>query len=224
MRRLLLVRHGSTAAVRAAAFGADEPLDDSGVAGAARLRARLPRGEILASPTRRAVDTASALGACRIVHELAECDFGTWAGLTLRDVDPADLGAWMNDPDAVPHGGESLTALLARVARWLDEQASLDGTAVAITHGGVIKAAVVHALAAPPSAFWRIDVSPLSITELHAHDGRWTVTRVNDGEERAAAAGGEPPARITGAASGGGASSAAGASEEGRTAAVEVRA
>ena len=36
------------------------------------------------------------------------------------------------------------------------------------------------ALDAPPIAFWRIDVSPTSITELHAHDARWTVTRVND--------------------------------------------
>ena len=66
-----------------------------------------------------------------------------------------------------------------RIAGWLDAQASLDGRAVAITHGGVVKAAVVHALGAPLAAFWQVDVSPLSITELHAHDGRWTVARVN---------------------------------------------
>jgi broad specificity phosphatase PhoE len=48
-----------------------------------------------------------------------------------------------------------------------------------VTHGGVVKAAVVHALAAPPEAFWRVDVTPLALTELHAHDGRWTVARVN---------------------------------------------
>jgi broad specificity phosphatase PhoE len=183
MRRLLLVRHGSTDAVRAAAFGSDEPLDAHGHAGAARLRARLPRGEILVSPRRRAVETAADLGPHTIAAELAECDFGAWAGLTLAEVDPDDLGAWMADPDAAPHGGESLATLLRRVADWLREQAELDGTAIAITHGGVVKAAVVHALDAPASAFWRIDVSPLAITELHAHDGRWTVTRVNDRED-----------------------------------------
>ena len=85
----------------------------------------------------------------------------------------------MTDPAASPHGGESLRAFAARSRGWLDEQARLDGRAVAITHGGVVKAAVVYALGAPLEAFWRIDVSPLSITELHAHDGRWTVTRVN---------------------------------------------
>jgi len=26
---------------------------------------------------------------------------------------------------------------------------------------------------------WRVDVTPLALTELHAHDGRWTVARVN---------------------------------------------
>src|SRR3954471_23974619 len=183
MRRLLLVRHASTAAVRAAAFGADESLDERGRAAAARLGDRLPRGELLVSPARRAIETAAGLGHVREVPELAECDFGPWAGLSLDAIAPEPLGEWMTDPDAAPHGGESLTALLGRVGAWLETQAELDGTAIAITHGGVVKAAVVTALEAPPSAFWRVDVAPLSITELHAHDGRWTVTRVNDREE-----------------------------------------
>ena len=67
---------------------------------------------------------------------------------------------------------------------WLSAQADGDRTAVAITHGGVVKAALVDVLDAPPAAFWRIDVSPMAITELHAHDGRWTITRVNDREAR----------------------------------------
>src|SRR4051794_19163149 len=198
MRRLLLVRHGSTAAVRAAAFGADEPLDAGGRAAAARLRDRLPRGSVLSSPLLRARETAAFVGPCEIVPSLAECDFGSWAGSSLSSLPADDLGAWMTDPDAAPHGGESLTGLLRRVSSWLACEASSDGTAIAITHGGVIKAAVVSALGAPPSAFWRIDVAPLSITELHAHDGRWTVTRVNDREDQSAvsprAAAVSPPA------------------------------
>lgn len=184
MRRLLLVRHASTDAVRAAAFGADEPLDASGAAAAARLR--LPRaGEVLVSPARRASETAARAGldVTAVEPALAECDFGRWAGLTLREVaerEPGAVEAWMTDPAAAPHGGESLLAVLARVGGWLEAQAARSGTAAAITHAGVVKAAVVTALDAPPAAFWRIDVAPLSITELHAHDGRWTVTRVND--------------------------------------------
>ena len=50
---------------------------------------------------------------------------------------------------------------------------------VAVTHAGVIRAALVSALDAPVQAFWRLDVAPLSRTVLHAHDGRWTVRGVN---------------------------------------------
>jgi broad specificity phosphatase PhoE len=189
MRRLLLVRHASTDAVRAAAFGADEPLDAGGRAAAARLR--LPRAdEVLVSPSLRTRETAEACGLAVAGSDaaLAECDFGRWAGLTLREVaerEPDAVTAWLNDPDAAPYGGESLAQVLARVRAWLAAQASLNGTAVVITHAGVVKAAVVAALEAPPAAFWRIDVAPLSVTELHAHDGRWTVTRVNDREREA---------------------------------------
>jgi broad specificity phosphatase PhoE len=181
MRRLLLVRHASTEAVRSSAFGADEPLDSHGRSEAARLS--LPRSdEVLVSPALRARETASCAGLVASGEAPAECDFGRWAGLSLREVaerEPDAVREWMTDPDAAPHGGESLTQLLARVADWLGAQATLSGSAVAITHGGVVKACVVVALAAPPSAFWRIDVAPLAATELHAHDGRWTVTKVN---------------------------------------------
>jgi broad specificity phosphatase PhoE len=176
VRRLLLVRHASTSATRAFAFPCDEPLDERGRAAAARLK--LPKGEVLSSPARRCLQTARAAGLAvdAVDPRLAECDFGAWGGKRLADLEP---GGWMTDHDARPHGGESLRAFAARVGGWLDEQAALDGVATAITHGGVVKAAVVRALRAPLDAFWQVDVAPLSITELHAHGGRWTVTRTN---------------------------------------------
>lgn len=186
MRRLLLVRHAATSATRAFVFPLDEPLDARGRADAASLASRLPASpdDLLCSPALRCLQTCVAAGLREPATQaaLAECDFGSWTGRTLADIhalDPEAAAAWMAEPDACPHGGESLTSFAARVARWLDEQALGDGRAVAVTHGGVVKAAVVHALGAPPQAFWRIDAAPLSITELHAHDGRWTVTRVN---------------------------------------------
>jgi broad specificity phosphatase PhoE len=184
VRRLLLVRHAPTRATRATAFPLDEALDDAGRAAAAALSAALPRRcEVLSSPALRCRQTAEAAELrARPDAALAECDFGRWAGSTLAEVhagEPGAAGAWMADPDAAPHGGESLSAFARRVAGWLDGQAQRDGAAAAITHGGVVKAAVVHALGAPLQAFWRIDAAPLTVTELHAHDGRWTVTRVN---------------------------------------------
>lgn len=182
MRRLLLLRHAPTAATRAAAFGADEPVDERGLRAAARAGEALPRGwDVLCSPAARCRQTADAAGLGPVVVEpaLAECDFGAWAGRSLPEIDEHDAGSWMADPDARPHGGESLTVFAARVAAWLDAQARLPGRAIAVTHGGVVKAAVVYALGAPLEAFWRIDAAPLARTELHAHEGRWTVARVN---------------------------------------------
>ncbi len=179
------MRHAPTGATRRAAFPTDEPLDERGAAAAAKLESRLPsRCDAVSSPARRCRETAGAAGlAPRLEPRIAECDFGAWAGRTLTDVhaeDPAAAERWMTDPDADPHGGESLTAFSERVVDWLEDAAAhADGYTVAVTHAGVIKASLVHALGAPPLAFWRIDVGPLAITELHAHDGLWTVTRVN---------------------------------------------
>lgn len=182
MSRLLLVRHAATRATRGAAFPADEPID--GDCDAAPLGGLLHDGDaVLSSPALRCLQTAAAAGlTAQVEPRVAECDFGAWAGRSLaevNDADPEAVAAWMADPGAAPHGGESLRSFAARVAGWLDEQAQGEGRTLVVTHGGVVKAAVVHALGAPLDAFWRVDVAPLSVTELHAHDGRWSVAGVN---------------------------------------------
>ena len=184
MKRLVLVRHAPTAATRAASFPRDEALDDEGADAASRLADAFPaRAEALCSPARRCRETALAAGLDAATEPaLAECDFGAWAGRTLADVhaaDPEAAGAWMTDPDACPHGGESLRRFAARVAGWLDAQAGGEGWTVAITHAGVVRAAVVHAVGAPLEAFWRLDVAPLGVTQMNARDGRWNVTSLN---------------------------------------------
>ena len=183
MRRLLLVRHAPTAATRAYAFPADEPLDDRGAEAAVTLSAP-PRAEVVCSPSERCRATAEAAGLTidAVERAIAECDFGSWAGRSLDELvaeRPDETRTWMTDPDSAPHGGESLRAFTARVTAWLDDQARRDGTCLAITHGGVVRTAIVHALAAPIESFWRVDCAPLSRTELRAHNGRWTLRSVN---------------------------------------------
>ena len=179
--RLLLVRHAPTSATRANAFPGDEPIDAAGRDAATTLRRLMPTGiTAVSSPALRCLETASALGLKpRIEAGLAECDFGAWAGRTLAQLDAENPGAtraWMLDPAAAPHGGESVFAFHARVGVWLSETS---GDLVAITHGGVIKAAVIHALDAPVEAIWQIAVEPLSITELREGANAWELTRLN---------------------------------------------
>ncbi len=180
MTRLTLICHASTAATRANRFPADEPLDPR----ALRRLARFPplrhgaAARRRTSPALRAVQTAAALRLDAAVDPLLrDIDHGRWAGLALSDVaslDPEGFGAWLGDPASAPHGGESVGALLGRVASWLDGQNG-PGPVVAVTHAAVIRAAVVHAVGGPPRAFWRVDAGPLSVAVLSGEPGRWTV-------------------------------------------------
>ncbi len=182
MDRLLLVRHGPTPCTRRAAFPTDEPLDRGGLRESQRLNGILGGPDrALCSPTLRAYQTAAAAGLdAERDPDLAECDFGSWASLTLDEVhqrDPEGLRSWFERPEAAPHGGESQMQMAERVRRFLSRVGN--GSTVAITHGGVIKTAVLEILGAPFSSFWRIDVAPLSVTELRRHNGTWRVSRTN---------------------------------------------
>jgi broad specificity phosphatase PhoE len=163
---LTLICHVATAAMRAGAFAtADDPIEEVGRAQAAAVG---PLRVDLAwtSPALAARQTAAALGLDAVAAPgLRACDSGRWAGRRLEDLqrdDPHGLAAWLTDPGAAPHGGETLVALMARVAAWLDDQTGHDSRVVAVTHQEVIRAAVARALDAPPSACLRIDVAPLS--------------------------------------------------------------
>jgi broad specificity phosphatase PhoE len=182
--RLTLIRHAPSEATRRSAFPLDEPLDARALEEARALRPRLDRADAAwTGPASRARQTAEALGLdATVAPELDECDFGAWRGRTLAELDtedPVAVAAWIEDPAAAPHGGESLLALLDRVGDWLEAHSGDSARTVAVTHAGVIRAALVRALDAPVQAFWRFDVAPLSRTVLHAHDGQWTVRAVN---------------------------------------------
>jgi broad specificity phosphatase PhoE len=178
--RLILICHGSTEAVRRAAFPGDEPLDDSGKKRAAALAGHVPNVDCCwTSPELRARQTAEALGLSAAVQPmLGECDYGRWAGKTFSDIvaqEPDAASSWLHDPTAAPHGGEAIAELINRVAAWLADEQARDQRAIAITHATIIRAAIVHVMAAPPHSFWRIDIAPLSVTRLSGKDGRWNV-------------------------------------------------
>ncbi len=184
MRRLVLIRHGATSAIRTAAFADGESLVASARTRSEEIAGSLPRAADAATgPEPACRETAECLGLePEAIAELAGCDVGRWRGATLDDLqtsDPMGVMAWLTDPEYAEHGGESLAAFGARIAGWMESTASGAGFQVAVVDAGVVKAAVCCALGAPPSAFWRIDVTPLHVTELHARDGRWTVRHLN---------------------------------------------
>jgi broad specificity phosphatase PhoE len=181
--RVLFVSHGSTDATRRTRFPQDEPLEENTPVAVAELAVRLrlpPDRYTVGGPERRCRETALGLGLTPTDEpRLSDWDLGAWAGLALDEVaarSPAEVQAWITRPDAAPHGGETLDALLARVAGWLDEAPpARPHRCVAVTHPAVVRAAVGHALQAPAHSFWRIDVAPLAVVELRGRPGRWSL-------------------------------------------------
>ncbi|MEU9449399.1 histidine phosphatase family protein [Streptomyces sp. NPDC048277] len=132
------------------------------------------------SPTPRSRATGEGLGYAPLVQlALRDCDMGRWRGLTLGEAmarEPDQVDAWLADPRATPHGGESLLAFISRVGSWLDTRPVGDGgRIVAVAEPSVIRAALVYALKAPPSIYWNIDVRPLSTTTVTGIAGRWNL-------------------------------------------------
>lgn len=181
--RITLICHATTRALRAATFGGDDPLDEPGRAQAQRLAGSL--GEVEAcwcSPAARARETATALGLTATVDErLRDCDYGRWTGLRFQQVllrEPRKLVAWIRKPASAPHGGEAIPQVLERVSAWVAERSRDRGHTVAVTHSAVIRAAIIHVLQADLPSFWRIDILPLSRTELRTNGRRWVLRSI----------------------------------------------
>jgi len=178
--RVILISPAITVALREARFDDGCSLDPSGLRQAQAAAGTLPAAErTCVSPTVRCRETADALGLDAVdAPQLAALDVGRWRGATLAEVserEPEALARWLSDPGAAPHGGESVTALCDRVAGWLETVAQTPGRTVAVAEPEAVRAAVVRALGAPESAFWRADVPPLTAVELSGRSGRWNV-------------------------------------------------
>ena len=180
--RLTLISHAATSAQRRTAFPLDELVNEREIVKIADLGWKAPRAQrILVAPEHRTEQTACALGlSATITVELRDCNYGAWSGREISEIqsdDPEGILSWLTDPTASPHGGESIESLIGRAARWMDEQVEVSHT-IAMTHPAVIRSAIVHALQAPALAFWRIDIAPLSLTDLRFNGRVWTVRSI----------------------------------------------
>ncbi|MEU9114617.1 histidine phosphatase family protein [Streptomyces sp. NPDC048483] len=182
--RLKLLAAARSSALLETRFDDDRPLDAAGwheAERAAPVLCRLAAAELrYCSPSARCRETGEALGLTPLAQPgLRDCDMGRWRGRTLAEVtaaEPQAVDAWLADPRSAPHGGESLLAFITRIGSWLDTRPVGEGAGlVAIAEPGVVRAALVYALQAPPHTYWRIDVQPLSVTTLTGRAGNWSL-------------------------------------------------
>ena len=174
--RLSFICHARTEAQRLGRFPQDEPAESKSLEKAGQLATVLKKPvRILCAPETRTLQTAHALGSeIEIVPALEEYDFGDWRGQSLSDLQestPQALADWLSNPYAAPHHGESVQDLCLRVGAWLDEFRE-EGHFAVVTHPFVIRAAILHALAASTASFNLIDVEPLAVVDLRFNE-RW---------------------------------------------------
>lgn len=173
---LYLIRHGETDwNLEGRLQGAkDIPLNDLGRIQAAEAARRLREIQpwfqdldFVSSPMSRARETMEILRGELGLHahtyrqdeRLREITFGTWEGLTWREVTAADPDrARAREQDKwgyVPPGGESYRMLLQRVGPWFD---SIERDTAAVCHGGIARALMVHAGGVQPRDAERAEI------------------------------------------------------------------
>jgi broad specificity phosphatase PhoE len=188
-----LVRHGAHEQQGKILVGrTDIPLSVIGLEQSRRLADRLahePIDSVLASPRERTRRTAEVIAerhklVVETAAELDEVDFGNWLGRTFAEL--------RNEPEwdryhrfrsiATPPGGESLLALRVRVSDLMLrlERDRPEGAFILVSHGDVIRAAVLHCLGLGDDAVQRIDVTPGSLSTIVIDNGGPRIVCLNE--------------------------------------------
>ena len=159
----------------------DEPAERDALA-AFRLHAD-EATRVIASPAHAARETAACIArAFDIDPAFDDIDYGRWRGHSIREIgerEPESIAAWLADPHAHPHGGESIAMLSERVIDGIEciEREALFRRCIVVTHAIVVKAAVAHALGKALSSIRAMNFAPLSFATLERSSAAhaWTV-------------------------------------------------
>jgi alpha-ribazole phosphatase len=197
--RLILVRHGQTAATANGRFCGrlDVPLSAGGVQQArevARWLKGVPLTAIYSSPLKRTRDTAEVIAGWRhlpvtLLDDLAEIDFGAFDGLTFdeaRQRSPQLYEVYLAAPTAIQFpNGESLSQLKRRVARAIEliTRTHAGKIVLVVAHAGVNRLVLAEALGLPLEQLFRLDQRPAAINVVDYFD-QTTVVRLVNGRAR----------------------------------------
>jgi broad specificity phosphatase PhoE len=195
--KLLLIRHGQTAWNREQVFrgGTDVELDETGRKQARLLAQRLKDfglSAVYSGPLSRARETAQAVaGACglkvKINPGLDDMRFGKWEGLAHTEVAekfPEAYTLWKSEPwrAGIP-GGSSLDEVGGRAWAALQAMLSAAGereTVAVVTHRVVLKLLICRMLGLGPDGFWKVKLSPCSLTTFVWDGQKFVMEGFND--------------------------------------------
>jgi alpha-ribazole phosphatase len=185
--RLILIRHTTTVPEPGCCYGggSELPLAASFESEAAALLPLLPEevDHFHTSPLERCQVLAQRLQPAaewRSEPRLAEIHFGAWEGQRWEDLAGPLLDDWMTDfVSTAPPAGESALDLQARVQSWLDSVANAPpATHLAVTHGGVIRAALCSGIGLPLGQMFHVEVPCGCLVELSWKQKQWRLERL----------------------------------------------
>jgi broad specificity phosphatase PhoE len=193
MTTFYLIRHATNDLVgwKIAGRAPGVTLNAEGRRQAERLAGHLaqrPIHAVYTSPLERARETAQPL--CdrlglvpAIAEALHEIDFGDWTGRAVAELDT--LPRWrrfnaFRSGTRAP-GGEMMLEAQARIVGFMQRlrEDFPDQTLALVSHGDVIRAAVLYYLGAPLDHFLRVEISPASLSEIQVGEYGAQVTRLN---------------------------------------------
>ncbi len=195
---LLLVRHGETIWNQENRWQgqADIPLGKMGVKQARSLGLRLraegnPIAAVYTSPLSRALRTAEIIAEALDLESLpaplwGEMNIGAWSGLTVGEIIARYAEEWerLRAGEDLPRGGgETFAQFQGRIlqgAELLAEKHAQERVVV-VTHGGPIRAFLLHCWGLPVSRFREVEkIGNASLTEVVFQRDKAIVQRVND--------------------------------------------
>jgi broad specificity phosphatase PhoE len=151
---------------------------------------------LYSSPLQRTRETAEILSGrldlpIQYREDMIELDFGEWTGLTFDAVRADErwkLWSSCRSIATVP-GGESMRQVQERTVRALCELRTVhpEGTVLIVSHGDVIRAALLFALGMPLDFFSRIEVGLASLSTINIDDSGLRVIGLNERPRLAAA-------------------------------------
>jgi broad specificity phosphatase PhoE len=144
---------------------------------------------LYSSPLQRTRETAEILSErlklpVTYRDDLLELDFGEWTGLTYDAVRSDERWQVWNTCRSIATvpGGESMREVQDRAVRALFDlrQAHRNETVLIVSHGDVIRAALLFALGMPLDFLSRIEVALASLNTIHIDDSGIRVLTLNE--------------------------------------------
>ncbi len=191
---LLLIRHAENDVLKTRIAGRipGVHLNAKGLRQAQALAQSLtdaPLTAVFSSPMERALETAAPLAAghhleVQVHPDLIEVDYGSVQGRTYKQLWRTKLWKLVHEcPSAVQFpGGECMTGVMQRTVSTLDglaERFDDDSLIACVTHGDLIRLAIVHYLGLPLDAYHSFSISTASITALALEKGCAHLLNIN---------------------------------------------